>query len=100
MGSNKEQMQVEFHNSANNKFFSIYHSFETAVSSVSRRNEEYKFQQLKKQYAEGMEHELQIIASNILAKFQNEKQVREMDQMFHQFIKDYIHRFIQKIDDL
>ena len=100
MSNSKEQMQVEFHNKANTTFFSVYHSFETSVSKVSRRNEEYKFQQLKKQYVEVMEHELQIVAKNILAKFRNEKQVKEMDQMFHRFIKDYMHRFIQKVNDL
>lgn len=98
--NSKEQMQVEFHNEANRMFFSVYHSFQRAIANISRRNEEYKFQQLKKQYAGMMEQELQIVAQNVLAKFRNEKQVNEMDQMFHQFIKDYLHRFIQKINDL
>jgi len=35
-----------------------------------------------------------------LKRYKNEKQVNEMDQMFHQFIRDYLHRFIQKINDL
>lgn len=93
-------MQVEFHNKARPMFFSIYHSFESSASNVSRRTEEYKFQQLKKQHAELMERELQIIARDVLNKFKNEKQVNEMDQMFHQFVKDYMHRFIQKVNDL
>jgi len=33
-------------------FFSVYQAFEMAVANVSRRREEYKFQQLKKQFAE------------------------------------------------
>lgn len=98
--NSKEQMQVLFHNEANRMFFSVYHSFQSAIANISRRNEEYKFQQLKKKYAETMERELQTVAKDILTKFRNEKQVNEMDQMFHQFIRDYMHRFIQKVNDL
>jgi len=93
-------MQVEFNGKATSVFFSIYRGFETAVANVSRRRDEYKFQQLKKQYATTMEHELQEIARELLVKHKNEKQLSEMDQMFKQFIKDYMHRFIQKVNDL
>ncbi|HEY6954411.1 MAG TPA: hypothetical protein VI385_04160 [Flavisolibacter sp.] len=100
MNNGKEQMQVEFNGKATSVFFSIYRGFETAVANVSRRRDEYKFQQLKKQYATTMEHELQEIARELLVKHKNEKQLSEMDQMFKQFIKDYMHRFIQKVNDL
>jgi len=100
MSNDKEQMQVEFRGKATTAFFTHYHGFETAVSNVSRRNDEYRFQQLKKQYAATMEQELQTIAKDVLAKHRNEHQSNEMDQMFGQFIKDYLHRFIQKVNDL
>ncbi|HWI92968.1 MAG TPA: hypothetical protein VNT20_16940 [Flavisolibacter sp.] len=100
MGNEKEQMQVEFHNKANATFFSIYRAFEQSVSSISRRREEFKFQQLKKQYAVTMEQELQRTAKEILARFKNEKQLDEMEQIFSRFIKEYLHRFIQKVNDL
>ena len=80
--------------------FLVYQGFEMSVANVSRRNEEYKFQQLKKQYAGTLEEELDKVAKDVLKKYKNEKQVNEMDQMFHQFIRDYLHRFIQKINDL
>ena len=93
-------MQVEFNGKATSVFFSVYRGFETAVANVSRRRDEYRFQQLKKQYATTMEQELQEIAKEILVKYRNEKQLSGMDQMFKQFIKDYMHRFIQKVNDL
>jgi len=93
-------MQVEFHNRASGVLFSVYQTFETAVSDVSRRNEEYRFQQLKKKYAVTLEQELQVIAKAILIKYKNERQVNEVDQMFGQFIKVYLHRFVQKVNDL
>lgn len=100
MRNGKEQMQVEFHNKASVTFFSVCHAFEQSVSSVSRRNEEFKFQQLKKQYAVTMERDLQSTAKEILAKFKNEKQLDEMEQIFARFVKEYLHRFIQKVNDL
>lgn len=100
MSHEHEQMQIEFHNKANVVFTSIYGAFGTAAETVSRRHEEYRFQQLKKQYASMLEQELQRAAKSILLKYRNEKQVNGLDPMFHQFIKDYLHRFIQKVNDL
>ncbi|HTM93011.1 MAG TPA: hypothetical protein VL095_11365 [Flavisolibacter sp.] len=100
MSNGNEQMQTEFHNRASAVFFSVYQAFEMAAANVSRRNEEYKFQQLKKQFAGTLEHELEKLAKGILTKFKRETQLSAIDQMFHQFIKDYLHRFVQKINDV
>jgi hypothetical protein len=100
MGNAINEMQIEFHEKANARFFSVSGGFERAVSNVSRRNEEFRFQQLKKQYVTTLEQELQMIAKDILAKYRKERQVNEMDQIFHHFIKDYLHRFVQKVNDL
>lgn len=100
MGNGNEQMQVEFHDKANAMFFSVYQNFASATHGMSRRNEEYKFQQLKKQYATTLEQELEAVANDVLLKHRNEKQLNEMNQMFRQFIRNYLHRFVQKINDL
>ena len=100
MSNGNEQMQIEFHNKASALFFSVYQGFEIAVANVSRRNEEYKFQQLKRQFAGTLEGELEKVAKDVLKKYKNEQQVNDIAQMFHQFIRDYLHRFIQKINDL
>jgi hypothetical protein len=67
-----------------------------AAANVSWKSEEYKFQQLKKQFAGTLEHELEKLAKDILTKFKNEKQVNAIDQMFQQFIKDYLHRLFKR----
>jgi len=100
MSNCNEQMQVEFHNRANEKLFSVYHAFENSISAISRRSEEFRFQQMKKQYAAALEQELHAIARGILVHYKGEKQIREVDSMFHQFIQDYLHRFVQKVNDL
>lgn len=100
MNTGNEQIQVEFHTKAAVLFFSVCRAFEEAVSNVSRRNEEYRFQQLKKQYALTLEQELQVIAKAVLVKYRKEKQMKETDQLLNQFIKDYLHRFVQKVNDL
>lgn len=100
MGNGNEQMQVEFHGKANAVYYSISHGFEIAVANVSRTKDEYKFQQLKKHYASMLEQELEVIAKTVLASFKKEKQLNEVDLMFKRFIKEYLHRFIQKVNDL
>lgn len=96
--NNNEQMQVDFHNNAKELFFSVYHSFEKKISGLNRRSNEYRFQEVKKQHSVLLKEELDKLAKDILLKYRNEKQSRELDQMFHQFINDYLHRFVQKIN--
>jgi hypothetical protein len=100
MTNSKEQMQVEFHHRSNDKLFAVYQAFQHATSNVSRRSEELSFQQLKKRYAATLEQELRAIAKEILDRYRDEKQIKEVGLLFHQFIRDYLHRFIQKINDL
>jgi hypothetical protein len=99
MNNGSEQMQVDFHNKAKEKFFSVYNAFENAISNLDRKKQEYKFQQTKNQYAATLENELQAIAKKVLFKYEN-KRSGELDLLFHQFIKDYLHRFVQKINAL
>jgi glutamyl-tRNA reductase len=98
MNNDSGQMQVDFHNKAKEKFFSVYSAFENAISNLNRKKEEYRFQQTKKQYAAILEQELQAIAKNVLFRHMEKQQSGELDQLFHQFIKDYLHRFVQKIN--
>ena len=100
MSNVNEQMQIEFHERAAAVFFTVYHAFEAATSGLDRTGEEYKFQQVKKQFALTLQAELGKIARDVLTKHQGEKRVSETDQTLHQFIKDYLHRFVQKINDV
>ncbi|HEX4852495.1 MAG TPA: hypothetical protein VFV08_16885 [Puia sp.] len=100
MTNGKQQIQVEFHNRSNDKLFEVYQAFQYATSNLSRRTEELNFQQLKKRYAATLEQELRAIAKEILDRYGDEKQIKEVSLLFHQFIRDYLHRFIQKINDL
>jgi hypothetical protein len=100
MSKSNEQMQVEFHNRANTLFFSVYHAFENAVASLSRRKEEFKFQQLKKQYAETLQRDLQMVAKDILRIYKSERDVSETNQTLQGLISNYLHRFVQKVNDL
>ena len=100
MSDSNEQMQIEFHNRSKQSLFSLYHAFEHAVLAINRKDNESKFQQLKKQYAITLEQELRSIAQDILFRHPGEKRLSEIDPMFHNFIQDYLHRFIQKANDL
>ena len=40
------------------------------------------------------------IAKGILVRYKEERQIKELDPMFHHFIQEYLHRFVQKVNDL
>ena len=100
MNDGNEQMQVEFHNNATAIFFRVCAAFEQATSGLSRQTGEQGFQHAKKQYAEKLDQELQEVAKNVLGKHKRERQSNRLDPMFHQFIQDYLHRFVQKANAL
>lgn len=100
MSNTSEQMQVEFHNRSQHSLFSLYHTFEQAAATINRKTNESRFQQLKKQYTITLEQELIAIARDILVRYKDEKRLNEVDPMFHNFIRDYLHRFVQKVNDL
>lgn len=100
MNTGNEEMNVAFHNKASACFLSASRAFEKAVVTVNRHDEEFRFQQLKKQYASSLQEDLERIAKSILSHHREAAQLNEMDKMFHQLIKDYLHRFIQKVNDL
>jgi hypothetical protein len=100
MNNSVELIQVEFHNRATELFFAFFHAFIREVSLVDRTRREFEFQKLKNKYTASFEQELTTSAGVILSHYKNEKQSGSTGPMLHQFITDYLFRFVQKIDNL
>jgi hypothetical protein len=100
MNNASEQMQVQFHNKANALFFTLYQSFHGATESIDRRTDENRFQQSKRNYVATMKTELELLAGNLLHANKEEMRSTDISRIFQQFIKDYLHRFVQKINAL
>lgn len=98
MSNSADNMQATFHTKASEVFFTYYNDFEKESFAVNRGEEEYQFQQLKKKYVTSLEQQLQLLAQSILNKNKEEKQADNISPLFHQAIKDYLHRFVQKIN--
>ena len=98
MSNGRDHMQVEFHNKATEIFFSFFNAFETEAAGINRHTHEFDFQKLKKKYVASFDQNLQSIAKSILTNHKGERQVSEIDQGIHQLIRDYLHRFVQKIN--
>lgn len=96
MSDDNGQMQVEFRSRASEKFFGVCNAFEKATSGLNRGTDEHGFQQTKKQYATKMNEELQAIARDVLTKHKEANLSGDVDLMFHRFIQDYLHRFVQR----
>lgn len=100
MSSTTNQIQQEFHDKASKAFFSSLSDFRNVSSKIDRNKNEYLFQQLKNQYVLSLEKELQNIGYTVLNKYQLSSQVQGIDPVLHQLIKDYLHKFNQKVGDL
>jgi len=99
MSSLTDHIQQEFHDRARETFFAMFHAFQSAASKIDRNKNEYHYQQLKKQYVLSFEKELQAVGHSVLDKYHGSSQAEGIDPVLNQFIKDYLHRFNQKILD-
>lgn len=100
MSTNLEHIHVDFHNRANDLFFSLFRQFQAAIEKINRKKEEYFFQQTREQYINTLQQQLELIAKNILQNNQQHKEINQLDQNLQHFIKEYLHRFVQKITEL
>jgi hypothetical protein len=100
MDTGNQQMQVHFHDMATAAFFSRYDAFAKASSLINRKLNEYQFQELKQQYVHSLEQDLKLGAGAILQKAAASGQLQEMNSLFHRLMMDYLHRFVQKINNL
>ncbi|HEY0356267.1 MAG TPA: hypothetical protein VGC29_08690 [Flavisolibacter sp.] len=96
MIQDNEQVNVEFHNQAKEIFLSILNEFRQSVSSTSRTHNEYLFQQLKEQHVKTFKQRLEMIANQLIRKHQHSHELNRLNQNFGQFIKDYLHQFVQE----
>ncbi len=95
MSSNNASIYIDFHNQANESFFSLEKDFMAASEKVNRNKEEFRFQQLKKDYVNELKHQLQMSAQELMKR---NGLTHAPGQEFHDLIKEYLHRFVQKIN--
>lgn len=97
---NEASIYVAFHNKAGQLYTSLLNRFEDHCLTFNRRNDEYRFRELKEKYINSLKQELQHEASLLLQKYSYGSQLRETDQQLNYYIKDYLHRFVQKVNNL
>lgn len=97
MQSDNEHIYIEFHDKAREIYYNLYNSFEFSMLSLDRKTEEFKFGELKNRYIHSLKQQLENAAIVLLQKHQHYKQLNDLDQNFQEFIKHYLHLFLQKI---
>lgn len=97
MNSRFETLYNQFHSRANEIFQDAGQNFQLATGSINRESEEYRFQQVKMEHVRSLEQNLEQCANALLAGVDPTKSTAEPGQTLQQFIKDYLHRFVQKI---
>lgn len=95
MNSRFESLYVQFHNRANELFQQACYTFDLATGNINRKVEEYRFQQIKTEHIRSLEKNLGECAASLLTNIH----AAEASQTLQQFIRDYLHRFVQKIDE-
>ncbi len=95
MSSDNASIYNDFHHRSNELFFSLEKAFRTATENVNREKEEFRFQQLKKDYANELKHELEMYGQELMKKTGLHAAT---GHELNDFIKEYLHRFVQKID--
>ncbi|HUC81740.1 MAG TPA: hypothetical protein VMR70_12545 [Flavisolibacter sp.] len=95
MSNENASIYNEFHNRANELFFSLEKAFRTATENVNREEEEFRFQQLKRDYANELKHQLEMNAQELMKR---NGLTQTAGQEFNDFIKEYLYRFVQKIN--
>ena len=98
MKTDTERLQVEFHQRASRIFFLLLQEFEKSILDVNRQTNEHDFQRLKRAYANRLNYDLQAIAEAILNDHRYARSINEIDPLINQLSRQYMHRFIQKID--
>lgn len=96
MQRDNEELYVRFHNQANNTFFNLLQTFESAAQKINRQTEEYKYQQVKDTYINTLKHQLEESAARLMEEHQQNKNRTELSQNLQQFIIQYLHLFVQK----
>lgn len=95
MSSNNAKLYIDFHDQANGCFFSLEKDFLAASEKLDREQEEFRFQQLKKDYVNDLKHQLEMTAQELMRR---NGLTQATGQDFQDFIKEYLHRFVQKIN--
>jgi hypothetical protein len=98
MKTDTERVQVEYNDRASRIFFLLLQEFETNSLSVNRETHEHDFQRLKRTYANRLNQDLQTIAEGILNDHRYAQSIKYIDLLLNQLSRQYMHRFVQKID--
>ena len=95
MSDNNASLYIDFHNQANQSFFSVEKGFLAASEKINREEEEFRFQQLKKDYVNELKQQLEMIGQELMKR---SGPTDATGQEINGYIKEYLHRFVQKIN--
>jgi hypothetical protein len=89
-------IHVEFHDRAQRIFFDLLGEFEFSSRKLDRKKEEFRFNELKDRYVHALTDQLKALARTLIENNRNHRQIGQLEQVFQQLIKDYLHQFVLK----
>ena len=97
MSTDSDRISIEFNNRANDLFFSYLRDFKASVRNIDRKRHEYQFVSEREKYVNGLHQQLELIAKELLRKYQDHPSIDRLSQQFGQFINTYREEFVQHI---
>lgn len=94
MDSDSRHICVTFHKLAGVIVSQTVAAFENAIKDVSRKQQEYRFVQLKEQYTHTLKQQLEDAANKLVQKHQHHPQLDKLQHDLQQIIKDSLHGFV------
>ena len=94
MNNNYEHIRLEFLEKAKRIFFAALREFQFSTKKLNRDLQEYKINDLKDQHAHSLKLQLEEAAKAFIEYHQHHKQLRELDRMMQQTIREYLHDFV------
>ena len=100
MKNDVEQNCIEFHNRADEMFFSLCNEFVHSVELLDRQKDENVFQQLQGKYGFQLKQRLQYIAGDIINTAGEGVRMSELNLALSHCIEEYEKEFMQKAKSL
>jgi hypothetical protein len=94
MQHNFEHIRVEFQEKSRRIFFNALREFQYSTKKLDRNALEYKFNDLKDQHVHSLKLQLEEAAKNFIEFHQYHRQLREINQMMQQVIREHLHQFV------
>ena len=91
---------IRFHDRAHAHFDAHCKRFDQDAALIDRQHDENRFRELKETHVRNFKRELEQEADRLISQSGHRYREQDSGRQLHQLIRDYLHRFVQKVNNL